>query len=147
MSFAEILPLAFVMIVGPQIISAFFFATSDNWAKNSLAYLAGGAASITTFVTIADVGKGTKSAAGSNHSGTADKIIESIVLALVLLLIVRVYLTRKTWNAASRSVSAAQVSASAQRSAPCSASECRSVSHHAVRVSIFPGMPASRAAS
>jgi Sap, sulfolipid-1-addressing protein len=97
MSFAEILPLAFVMIAGPQIISAFFFATSDNWAKNSLAYVAGGAVSITTFVTIAFyVGKGTKSAAGSNHSGTADKIIESIVLALVLFLIVRVYLTRKT---------------------------------------------------
>jgi CBS domain-containing protein len=73
MSFAEILPLAFVMIAGPQIISAFFFATSDNWAKNSLAYLAVGAASITTFVTIADVGKGTK-------SGQAD---QRLVLARV----------------------------------------------------------------
>jgi hypothetical protein len=97
MSFAEILPLAFVMIAGPQIISAFFLATSDNWAKNSLAYIAGGAVSITTFVTIAFyVGKGAKSAAGSNHSDTTGKIIEAIVLALVLFLIVRVYLTRKT---------------------------------------------------
>lgn len=97
MSFAEILPLAFVMIAGPQIISAFFLATSDNWAKNSLAYIAGGAVSITTFVTSAFyVGKGAKSAAGSSHSGTTGKIIESIVLALVLFLIARVYLTRKT---------------------------------------------------
>jgi Sap, sulfolipid-1-addressing protein len=97
MSFAEILPLAFVMIAGPQIISAFFLATSDNWAKNSLAYIAGGAVSITTFVTIAFyVGKGAKSAAGSNHSDTTGKIIEAIVLALVLFLIVRVYLTRTT---------------------------------------------------
>jgi Sap, sulfolipid-1-addressing protein len=97
MSFAEILPLAFVMIAGPQIISAFFLATSDNGAKNSLAYIAGGAVSITTFVTIAFyVGKGAKSAAGSNHSDTTGKIIEAIVLALVLFLIVRVYLTRKT---------------------------------------------------
>jgi hypothetical protein len=97
MSFAEILPLAFVMIAGPQIISAFFLATSDNWAKNSLAYIAGGAVSITTFVTIAFyVGKGAKSAAGSNHSDTTGKIIEAIVLALVVFLIVRVYLTRKT---------------------------------------------------
>jgi hypothetical protein len=54
----------------------------------------------------------------------------------------------KRWNAASRSVSAARVSASVYRSAACSAAECSSVSHHAVRVSIFArGMPTSRAAS
>lgn len=31
MTFLEILPLAFVMIAGPQIISSFFLATSRNW--------------------------------------------------------------------------------------------------------------------
>jgi len=97
MSFAEILPLAFVMIAGPQIISAFFLATSDNWTKNSLAYIAGAAVSVTAFVTIAYfVGRGARSAAGKSHSDTADKVIESIVLALILVLIVRVFLTRKT---------------------------------------------------
>src|SRR5262249_44255731 len=96
-SFAEILPLAFVMIAGPQIISAFFFATSDSWAKNSIAYIAGAALSVTAFVTIAYyLGKGARSAAGSSHSDTVDKIIESIVLVLLVVLIVRVYLTRKT---------------------------------------------------
>ena len=69
MSFAQILPLAFVMIAGPQIVSAFFLATSDNWAGNSLAYISGAAASITTVVTIAYfVARGTKSAAGGEHS-------------------------------------------------------------------------------
>lgn len=97
MTFAEILPLAFVMIAGPQIISSFFLATSDNWAATSLAYVAGAALSITSFVTIAYfIGRGAKSAAGAEHSGTVDKVIESIVLVLVLVLIVRVYLTRKT---------------------------------------------------
>jgi Sap, sulfolipid-1-addressing protein len=96
-TFAEILPLAFVMIAGPQIITSFFLATSDNWAKTSFAYVAGAALSITAFVTIAYfVGRGAKSAAGSEHSGTVDTVIESIVLALVVVLIVRTYLTRKT---------------------------------------------------
>ena len=38
MDFLTILPLAFVMIAGPQIISAFFFATSDSWRASSAAY-------------------------------------------------------------------------------------------------------------
>lgn len=93
----EILPLAFVMIAGPQIITSFFLATSDNWVATSSAYVAGAALSITSFVTIAYfVGRGAKSAAGSQHSGTVDKVIESIVLVLIVVLIVRVYLTRKT---------------------------------------------------
>jgi len=52
-SFATILPMAFVMIAGPQIISSFFFATSENWAKTSATYVGGAAISITSFVTIA----------------------------------------------------------------------------------------------
>jgi hypothetical protein len=97
LSFAQILPLAFVMIAGPQIISAFFLATSDQWAKNSLAYVCGAAVSITAVVSIAYVvARGTKSAGGSSHSSTVDRIIDSVVLALILFLIVRVYLTRKT---------------------------------------------------
>jgi hypothetical protein len=96
MSFGQILPLAFVMIAGPQIISSFFLATSENWGKNSLAYVAGAAVSVTTVVTIAYfVAKGAKSAA-SKHSSTGGHVIDWTVLVLVLVLIVRVYLTRKT---------------------------------------------------
>ena len=95
MSFAQLLPLAFVMIAGPQIVAAFFLATSDNWARNSLAYVSGAAISITTVVTIAYlVARGSKSAAGGEHSGTVDRIIDLVVLALMLFLIARVFLRR-----------------------------------------------------
>jgi hypothetical protein len=95
-SFAQILPLAFVMIAGPQIVSAFFLATSKGWGKNSAAYVSGAALSITTVVTIAYfVARGSKSAAGSD-SGTAGRVIDSVVLALMLFLIVHVYVTRRT---------------------------------------------------
>ena len=53
MDFLTILPLAFVMIAGPQIISAFFFATSDSWRQSSAAYVVGGAISITLITSLA----------------------------------------------------------------------------------------------
>jgi threonine/homoserine/homoserine lactone efflux protein len=96
MSFLEVLPLAFVMIAGPQIISSFFLATSSDWAKCSAAFIAGAAVSVTTFVTIAYfVGKGVKSA-GSKQSGTGDKILDWVVLVLLVVLAVRTFLGRKT---------------------------------------------------
>jgi hypothetical protein len=48
-----VLPMAVVMVAGPQIISAFFFATSDDWKGISAAYVAGAALSITAVATIA----------------------------------------------------------------------------------------------
>jgi small neutral amino acid transporter SnatA (MarC family) len=39
MNILAVLPLAFVMIAGPQIISSFFFATSDEWRTDSAAYV------------------------------------------------------------------------------------------------------------
>jgi hypothetical protein len=97
LSFAEILPLAFVMIAGPQIVSSFFLATSEGWARNSLSYVAGAAISVTAFTTAAYfVARGAKSAAGSAHSDTADKVIESVILVLLLILAVRTFVTRKT---------------------------------------------------
>ena len=53
MDFLTILPLAFVMIAGPQIISAFFFATSDSWRQSSAAYVVGAAISITLITSLA----------------------------------------------------------------------------------------------
>jgi hypothetical protein len=52
MDLASVLPLAFVMVAGPQIISAFFFATSEDWKRESAAYVVGAALSITLVVTV-----------------------------------------------------------------------------------------------
>jgi hypothetical protein len=97
MTLLEILPLALVMIAGPQIVSAFFLATTHHWARNSAAYVGGAAISITAVVTIAYfVAKASKTAAGPRHAGTADRVIDWIILALMVFLIVHVYLSRKT---------------------------------------------------
>jgi len=95
LSFAEILPFAFVMIAGPQIITSFFFATSEGWARNSLAYVAGAAVSVTAFTSAAYlIAAGAKSASENDH--TVNKTLDWIVLVLLVVLIVRVYMTRKT---------------------------------------------------
>lgn len=39
MTFLTILPLSFVMIAGPQILSAVFLATSEDWGANSLSFV------------------------------------------------------------------------------------------------------------
>ena len=46
MDFLKVLPMAFVMVAGPQIISAFLFATSPSWKRISAAYVLGAAISI-----------------------------------------------------------------------------------------------------
>ena len=94
MTWAQILPLAFVMIAGPQIITSFFLATSEKWAKTSVAFIAGAGIAIIVVVTIAYfVGTGLKSA-GSKHSGTGGHIIDWVVLALLVFLAARAYLRR-----------------------------------------------------
>jgi len=93
-TWAQILPLAFVMIAGPQIITSFFLATSREWAKASLAFIGGAAIGIATLVTIAYVVGANVKSSGSKHTGTADHVIDSIVLALLLFLAVRAFLKR-----------------------------------------------------
>jgi hypothetical protein len=91
------LPLAFVMIAGPQIISSFFFATSENWKGTSLAYATGALITVTAFVTLAYFAtKGAKGGGGDSSNKTSGDIINIVVLALLLLAAVYVFLKRKT---------------------------------------------------
>jgi hypothetical protein len=91
-----VLPLAFVMIAGPQIISAVFLATSVDWARNSLAYLAGAALSITVAVTAAYLAvKGAKDLAGSSSEDSEGRTIDGVLLALLVFAAVNVYRKRK----------------------------------------------------
>ena len=90
MSLLTLLPMAFVMIAGPQILTAVFLATSEQWRRNSAAFLLGAAVSITLVVTAAYVlGRGAKSAGASNKG--------LLVTTLVLLLaaMIHAYVKRK----------------------------------------------------
>lgn len=89
MSFLTVLPLAIVMVAGPQILSAIFLATSEGWRRNSALYVAGAAISISLVVGLAYVlGIG---AIGQGESGGT---LDYVVLALLLVAIVHVYRTR-----------------------------------------------------
>jgi len=85
-----ILPMAIVMIAGPQVLTAIFLATSENWGRNSATFLVGAALSVTLFVTIAYwVGRGINSAGGDNT-------LDIIVLVLLVAAGLNVFRTRKT---------------------------------------------------
>src|SRR5215207_3009262 len=84
------LPMAIVMIAGPQILSAIFLVTSDNWWRNSIAYLAGAAFSITAIVTIAFF-----VSTGAADQGVSNKAIYIVVLALLVFAAWHVFATRK----------------------------------------------------
>jgi hypothetical protein len=83
--------MAFVMIAGPQILSAIFLATSDNWRRNSAAYLAGAALSITLIVTIAYF-----ASSGASDEGASNDTLDIVVLVLLVAAALHVFLTRKT---------------------------------------------------
>ena len=88
------LPLAFVMIAGPQIISSFFFATSDKWKSDSAAWILGAAIGTLVVVTIAYfAAKGIKSSLG--HGGSKSRAIDYVLVGLLLVLMVLTFLRRK----------------------------------------------------
>jgi hypothetical protein len=88
---AAVLPLAFVMIAGPQIISAVFFATSEDWRRTSGAYVAGAAISITIVVTAAYlVSKGANSG-GGDEGGSGPDATDYVIAALLVAAMLYVY--------------------------------------------------------
>ncbi len=91
MDLATVLPLAFVMIAGPQIISAFFFATSGDWKRESGAYVVGAALSIAA---VATVGYLLASKLGGDDDSGDDGISWGIV-ALLLFAMIHVFRGRK----------------------------------------------------
>jgi Sap, sulfolipid-1-addressing protein len=95
MNLLTILPLAIVMIAGPQIISAVFLATSTAWARNSAAFLAGAALSITLFVTVLYVVMRLVKSGASSDKGTGSHVLDIVVLVLLVFLAVYVFLDRK----------------------------------------------------
>jgi len=91
---AATLPLAIAMVAGPQIISAFFFATSPRWKSDSAGFVLGAAAALFLVVTIAyliahDI------AGGGSEGGTKSQGLEIAILALLLLAMAYVFHRRK----------------------------------------------------
>jgi hypothetical protein len=90
MSLAKLLPLAIVMVAGPQILSAVFLATSEGWRRNSAAYVLGAALSISLIVSAAYlIGD------GAREGGTSNDTLYIIILVLLLAAALHTFLTRK----------------------------------------------------
>jgi small neutral amino acid transporter SnatA (MarC family) len=96
-SFLTVLPLAFVMIAGPQLISAILLATGRDARRSSLAFLAGAALAVTGGTIVAYWLTGLlERAASPSGEGTVKTVIDWLVIALFLYLMVRTYRRRKT---------------------------------------------------
>jgi Sap, sulfolipid-1-addressing protein len=91
MDILKLLPLAFVMIAGPQILSSFFFATSENWRRTSAAYALGATVSITIVGTLAFLLSN-----GASDQGASNDSIYYVILALLLFAMLHTFRTRKT---------------------------------------------------
>ena len=91
MTLAKVIPLAFVMIAGPQLLSAIFLATSENWRRNSAAFVAGASVSITTVVTL-----GFLLTTGASDQGASRNTLDVIFMVLLLAAGAHTFLTRKT---------------------------------------------------
>lgn len=94
MDFLTVLPLAFVMNAGPQIVSAIFLATSQDARRNSVAFLIGVAVAAMAGTTLAFlVIEAFGSDDPSARTSTNDPI-DYFIIALLLILVVRVYVRR-----------------------------------------------------
>jgi threonine/homoserine/homoserine lactone efflux protein len=91
MTLAKVIPLSFVMIAGPQILSAIFLATSRNWRGNSAALVGGAALSITAIVTIAFFVSD-----GASKQGASGNALDIIFMVLLIAAGLHTFLTRKT---------------------------------------------------
>ncbi|WP_232701239.1 GAP family protein [Halobacterium wangiae] len=95
MSFVEVLPLAIVMIAGPQILSSIFLSTSERWRANSTAYVLGAAISISLVVSVAYLlGNSFGGGGGSLLGASARQLLYVAVLVFLLYAAVSTYRKR-----------------------------------------------------
>jgi Sap, sulfolipid-1-addressing protein len=97
MNLLTVLPLAVVMIAGPQVISAIFLATSRDPRRSSVAYLLGAGLAMIVGLTVWYLVFHTirAGAGGADRNGGSRRLISWIVLALLLILMVVVFIRRK----------------------------------------------------
>lgn len=90
MNYLVVMPLVFVMIGGPQILSAIFLATSEQWRRNSAAFVLGASLSISLVVTLAYTLGG-----GLTRHGAPHQTLSLLVLVVLIAAMVHTYLTRE----------------------------------------------------
>lgn len=90
MDFLRVLPLAIVMVAGPQILSAIFLATTADWRRNSVAFVLGAAASISLVVAVVYW-----SGIGATGRGAPGDVLYVVVLVVLLVAMIRTYRTRE----------------------------------------------------
>jgi Sap, sulfolipid-1-addressing protein len=93
MTFVKIVPMAFVMIAGPQIISAILFATSEKARANSFAYVSGAVASTAVGTTLSYFIVQALGLKSSTTSG-GHAFVDWIFVVLLAIIAVRVFLHR-----------------------------------------------------
>lgn len=94
MSLIQVLPLAIVMIAGPQILSPIFLATSEKWRANSIAYVFGAFLSISLVVVVAYLLGNSLSGGGGLLGASAKQLLYVVVLVLLLYAAVETYRKR-----------------------------------------------------
>ena len=94
MNLAAVLPLAVVMVAGPQIISAFFFATTEKWKSDSCAFVLGGAIGLLSVVTAAYLLANKVSGSGSG-GGSKSHAVDIAILVLLVFAMAYVFHNRK----------------------------------------------------
>jgi hypothetical protein len=94
MSLVQVLPLAIVMVAGPQILSTIFLATSEQWRANSTAYVLGASLSISLVVVVAYLLGNSLGGGGGLLGASAKQLLYVVVLALLLYAAVDTYRKR-----------------------------------------------------
>ncbi len=96
MNLLSVLPLAVVMVAGPQIISAIFLASSKDAKRSSLAFLIGAAVATLAALTVwYIVFHAIHSGGGQGKKDSTRHVIDWIVLAILVALMVMVFARRK----------------------------------------------------
>jgi hypothetical protein len=90
MTLARLMSLSFVMIAGPQILSAIFLATTERWKVNSAAFVAGAAISITAIASI-----GYFLSTGASDGGASNTTLDVVIIVVLVAAAIHKYVTRK----------------------------------------------------
>jgi hypothetical protein len=90
MSGLHILPLAFVMIAGPQILTSIFLATTERWKVNSALFVSGAALSITIVTTFAYLFANVPAYSGSSGS----RAIHVAIAVMLVIAMAHTFVTR-----------------------------------------------------